>query len=76
MRGAEDGLDLTRSLRAKGRWMQIPIVALTAYATLEDRNSALEAGCDDFVAKPISRNDLIAKIDALLTRPPTRRKMR
>jgi PAS domain S-box-containing protein len=76
LRGAEDGLDLTRSLRAHRRWMQIPIVALTAYATLEDRNSALEAGCDDFVAKPISRNDLIAKIDALLTRPPTRRKMR
>jgi signal transduction histidine kinase/CheY-like chemotaxis protein len=69
LRGTEDGLDLTRSLRAQGRWMQIPIVALTAYAALEDRNRALEAGCDDFVAKPISRNDLIAKIDALLTRP-------
>jgi len=69
LRGTEDGLDLTRSLRAQGRWMQIPIVALTAYAALEDRNRALEAGCDDFVAKPLSRKDLIAKIDALLTRP-------
>ena len=64
----EDGLALTRSLRAERRWMRIPIVALTAYATLEDRNRALEAGCDDFVAKPIARNDLIAKIDTLLIR--------
>lgn len=63
----EDGLSLTRSLRAEQRWMGIPIVALTAYATLEDGNRALEAGCNDFIAKPVSRNDLIAKIDALLT---------
>jgi CheY-like chemotaxis protein len=69
LRGTEDGLDLTRSLRAQGRWMQIPIVALTAYAALEDRNRALEAGCDDFLAKPLSRSDLTAKIDALLARP-------
>jgi len=66
--GADDGLALTRSLRAERRWMRVPILALTAYATLEDRNRALEAGCDDFVAKPIARNDLIAKIDTLLIR--------
>jgi DNA-binding response OmpR family regulator len=69
LRGAEDGLDLTRSLRAKRRWMHLPIIALTAYATVEDRHRALKAGCDDFLAKPISRSDLIAKLDALLTRP-------
>jgi CheY-like chemotaxis protein len=66
--GAEDGLDLTRSLRAARRWMRVPILALTAYATLEDRNRALAAGCDDFVAKPIARNGLMTKIDALLAR--------
>jgi PAS domain S-box-containing protein len=66
--GAEDGVELTRSLRKGQRWMRIPIVALTAYVTLDDRNRALAAGCDDFVAKPIVRNDLIAKIDALLAR--------
>jgi PAS domain S-box-containing protein len=66
--GAEDGLDLTRSLRAERRWMRVPILALTAYATLEDRSRALAAGCDDFVAKPIARNGLIAKIDGLLAR--------
>jgi PAS domain S-box-containing protein len=65
---AEDGLALTRSLHAARRRMRVPILALTAYATLEHRNRALEAGCDDFVAKPVARNDLIAKIDALLTR--------
>jgi DNA-binding response OmpR family regulator len=68
LRAADDGLHLTRSLRTARRWMQIPIIAVTACATREDRNRALEAGCDDFVAKPVSRNDLIAKIDALLTR--------
>jgi PAS domain S-box-containing protein len=67
--GADDGLALTRSLRAERCWMRVPILALTAYATLEDRNRALEAGCDDFVAKPIARNDLIAKIDTLLIPP-------
>lgn len=68
LKDGEDGLALIRSLRAHHRWMRVPIIAVTAYATVEDRRSALEAGCDDFVAKPVSRNDLVAKIDALLTR--------
>ena len=64
----EDGLTLTRYLRGQERWRRIPIVAVTALAAPEDRERALEAGCDDYVPKPISRRDLFAKIDALVSR--------
>ncbi len=63
----EDGLTLTRYLRGQERWRRIPIIAVTALAAPEDRERALEAGCDDYVPKPISRRDLFAKIDALVS---------
>ncbi len=64
----EDGLTLTRYLRGQERWRRIPIIAVTALAAPEDRERALEAGCDDYVPKPVSRRDLFAKIDALVSR--------
>jgi signal transduction histidine kinase/ActR/RegA family two-component response regulator len=64
----EDGLTLARYLRGQERWRRIPIIAVTALAAPEDRERALEAGCDDYVPKPISRRDLFAKIDALVSR--------
>jgi two-component system sensor histidine kinase/response regulator len=64
----EDGLTLTRYLRGQERWKQLPIIAVTAFAAPEDRERALEAGCDDYLSKPISRKDLFAKIDALVSR--------
>jgi DNA-binding response OmpR family regulator len=65
----EDGLALVRHLRGQELWKRIPTVAVTAYATLEDRKHALEAGCDDYLSKPVNRRDLLAKIDALVSRP-------
>jgi PAS domain S-box-containing protein len=65
----EDGLALVRHLRGQERWKRIPIIAVTAYATPEDRKRVLEAGCDDCLSKPVSRRDLLAKIDAFLSRP-------
>ena len=47
------GLDAVKLLRQQG--YKKPIVALTANATKEDRNQCLEAGCDDFLTKPVSR---------------------
>lgn len=51
-----DGLNATRLLRMSG--FEGPIVALTANTTLEDRQAALEAGCNDFLTKPIDQQRL------------------
>ena len=53
-----DGLEATRTIRAGGR--TVPILALTASATPADRTKALEAGCDEYIAKPVSKERLIA----------------
>jgi CheY-like chemotaxis protein len=50
----EDGLVLTRRLKADPTTAMIPIVALTAHAMVGDREVALEAGCVGYIAKPIN----------------------
>jgi two-component system, sensor histidine kinase len=65
----EDGVSLIRYLRGQERWKRIPIIAVTAYATPEHRKRTLEAGCDDYLPKPVNRRELLAKIDALISRP-------
>jgi CheY-like chemotaxis protein len=64
--GQEDGVALTKHLRADARWKGIPIVALTACATTEDLRQALEAGCDDYVPKPFYRKQLLALVEGLI----------
>lgn len=49
----EDGLSLTRRLKADPATSSIPVVALTAHAMLGDRELALDAGCAGYISKPI-----------------------
>jgi CheY-like chemotaxis protein len=61
-----DGWEATRRLKAAEETRAIPIIALSAHAMPGDREKALEAGCDDYDAKPVKLPSLLAKIRALL----------
>jgi CheY-like chemotaxis protein len=69
LKGSQDGLTLTRQFRADARWNAVPVVALTAHATTEDRERALDAGCAVYVSKPIDRRRLLELIRSLLGDP-------
>ena len=56
-----NGYDATRKI--KQQYPNLPVIAQTAYAMNEDRDKASEAGCDDYIAKPIKKAELLALID-------------
>ncbi len=64
----QSGLALARRWRAESRTKSIPIVMLTARAEESDTISGLDAGADDYLTKPFSANELLARIRALLRR--------
>lgn len=57
-----DGIEATRRIKANEEVNQIPIVALTANAMRGDRERFLAAGCDDYLPKPISTQELLRVI--------------
>lgn len=57
-----DGLEATQRIKSDGRTAHIPIIALTANAMSGDREKFLESGCDDYLSKPVSKDDLLDKI--------------
>jgi len=61
------GWDATRQLRMVPETRAIPIIALTAYALVGDREKALAAGCNDYETKPINFSRLQMKIQAFLS---------
>jgi two-component system cell cycle response regulator DivK len=65
-----DGWEATRQLKAASETQSIPVIALTAHAMSGDRQKAMEAGCDDYDAKPIDMPRLLAKIEAFLGKQP------
>ena len=63
-----DGWQATRMIKANPETSAIPVMALTAHALKEDRERALEAGCDEFETKPVDLDRLLTKIDVLLSK--------
>jgi two-component system, OmpR family, phosphate regulon response regulator PhoB len=62
------GIELTREIKAAPTTRDIPIIMLTARAEEEDKVRGLNLGCDDYLAKPFSFPELIARIQAVLRR--------
>ena len=67
-----DGLSIVREVRKAGKG--VPILALTARSALEDRVQGLDAGCDDYLAKPFAFDELLARLRALLRRQSGKRR--
>ena len=63
-----DGLEICRQVRAYEKTANIPIIMLTARADESERIVGLELGADDYLAKPFSPNELVARVRALLRR--------
>ena len=66
-----DGFETCRRLRAEGRWA--PIMMLTARDAIEDRVRGLDNGADDYLTKPFSLAELLARLRALVRRGPVER---
>jgi two-component system, OmpR family, phosphate regulon response regulator PhoB len=64
----ESGLQLARRWRAEPRTRELPIIMLTARADEADKVAGLESGADDYLTKPFSVNELLARIRAVLRR--------
>ncbi|NEQ51838.1 MAG: response regulator transcription factor [Leptolyngbya sp. SIO3F4] len=64
------GLEMCRRLRA--HHLTTPVLFLTAKDTLDDRVEGLDAGADDYLVKPFELRELLARVRALLRRPPIR----
>jgi two-component system response regulator MprA len=64
-----DGVEVCRRLRSDG---DVPILMLTARSETEDRVEGLDSGADDYLVKPFERQELLARIRALLRRRPPR----
>jgi two-component system OmpR family response regulator len=66
-----DGFETCRRLRAEGMWA--PIMMLTARDAVEDRVKGLDQGADDYLTKPFSLAELLARLRALIRRGPVER---
>ena len=64
----QTGLALARKLRNEERTRQVPIIMLTAKGAEQDKIDGLEAGADDYITKPFSPKELMARIKAVLRR--------
>ncbi len=61
-----DGYEATRRIKAEPALHGIPVIAVTSHAMSGDEEKTRDAGCDDYVTKPFSTRDLLAKVRAYL----------
>src|SRR5450759_652315 len=61
-----DGFEVTRRVRQDDSHRLLPIVLVTALRETEDRVKGIEAGCDDFISKPVDKMELLARVRSLL----------
>ena len=64
--GGMNGFEATRRLKEDPASARVPVVALTAYAMVGDRERALEAGCDGYIAKPVDVRRLPEQVETFL----------
>lgn len=62
----KSGLDVTRELKAEPDIRDIPVIAVTAFAMKDDEERIRAAGCDDYLAKPISVTSFLEKVKRVL----------
>jgi two-component system OmpR family response regulator len=66
-----DGFEVCRRLRKEGVWS--PVLMLTARDAVDDRVTGLDSGADDYLSKPFAFDELLARLRALMRRPPVER---
>jgi two-component system phosphate regulon response regulator PhoB len=64
----QSGVDLARRLRADARTRELPVIMLTARSAEADKLGGFDAGADDYVTKPFSPRELVARVRAMLRR--------
>ena len=72
----KEGIEIARNIRTSGDTKDIPIIMLTAKSDESDKILGLEYGADDYVTKPFSPKELIARIKALLRRTAPQKDMK
>ncbi len=66
--GKIDGTDALKLIRRDERFKDIPIIAVTAYAMIGDREKFLAMGCNEYISKPFFKEQLIEKIQSILNK--------
>jgi two-component system, sensor histidine kinase and response regulator len=61
-----DGIEVCRRIKTSSQWQMIPVVMVSALTEISNIERCLNAGADDFIAKPVKRSELMTKVAALL----------
>lgn len=66
LKNSESGIEVMKKIKQMENYLNVPVIALTAYTFDEDKNKFLSEGFDGFIPKPIQRNNLINEIEKIL----------